>query len=106
MNATTFSAARLHHNAYPTKDMEATRHFYEDIIGMPLVATSANISGFPTCKEASEVLAALGAHLSLILDSSIPNAHIATTVDLTVPKWRLIRPGAISEEELREFLGE
>lgn len=30
---------RLHHNAYVTRDMEATRHFYEDIIGMPLVAT-------------------------------------------------------------------
>lgn len=30
---------RLHHNAYVTQDMEATRHFYEDLIGMPLVAT-------------------------------------------------------------------
>jgi len=30
---------RLHHNAYVTSDMEATRHFYEDLIGMPLVAT-------------------------------------------------------------------
>ncbi|MEI9812322.1 MAG: VOC family protein [Acidobacteriota bacterium] len=32
-------ATRLHHNAYVTRDMEATRHFYEDIIGMPMVAT-------------------------------------------------------------------
>jgi catechol 2,3-dioxygenase-like lactoylglutathione lyase family enzyme len=32
-------ATRLHHNAYVTRDMEATRHFYEDIIGMPLTAT-------------------------------------------------------------------
>lgn len=30
---------RLHHTAYVTKDLEATRHFYEDILGMPLVAT-------------------------------------------------------------------
>lgn len=30
---------RLHHNAYVTRDMEATRHFYEDIIGLPLLAT-------------------------------------------------------------------
>jgi glyoxylase I family protein len=30
---------RLHHNAYVTRNMEATRHFYEDVIGMPLVAT-------------------------------------------------------------------
>jgi len=31
--------SRLHHNAYVTADMEATRKFYEDVIGMPLVAT-------------------------------------------------------------------
>src|SRR5215469_1095573 len=30
---------RLHHNAYVTRDMEATRHFYEDLIGIPLIAT-------------------------------------------------------------------
>lgn len=30
---------RLHHHAMRTSNMEATRHFYEDILGMPLVAT-------------------------------------------------------------------
>jgi glyoxylase I family protein len=30
---------RLHHNAIRTDDMEATRIFYEDILGMPLVNT-------------------------------------------------------------------
>jgi glyoxylase I family protein len=30
---------RLHHNAFLTKDQEATRKFYEELIGMPLVAT-------------------------------------------------------------------
>ena len=30
---------RLHHNAYVCADQERTRHFYEDIIGLPLVAT-------------------------------------------------------------------
>jgi glyoxylase I family protein len=29
----------LHHNAYLTKDQEANRKFYEDLIGLPLVAT-------------------------------------------------------------------
>ena len=29
---------RLHHHAYVTDDQEATRHFYEDILGIPLVA--------------------------------------------------------------------
>ena len=31
--------SRLHHTAYTSKNLEATRHFYEDIIGLPLVAT-------------------------------------------------------------------
>ena len=31
--------SRLHHNAYVTRDMAATRTFYEELIGMPLVAT-------------------------------------------------------------------
>jgi glyoxylase I family protein len=29
----------VNHNAYVTTDSEATRHFYEDIIGLPLIAT-------------------------------------------------------------------
>jgi len=32
-------AQRLHHTAYVTKDQEATRAFYEDILGFPLMAT-------------------------------------------------------------------
>ena len=32
---------RLHHAAWVTRDMEMTRQFYEDVIGIPLVATWA-----------------------------------------------------------------
>ncbi len=39
MTTTTPTAARLHHNAYVTRDQEATRAFYEDLMGFPLVAT-------------------------------------------------------------------
>lgn len=38
---------RLHHNAYVTTDLEATRRFYEDILGMPLVATWAEADQLP-----------------------------------------------------------
>ncbi len=31
--------SRLHHTAYVVKDLEATRRFYEDIIGLPMIAT-------------------------------------------------------------------
>jgi glyoxylase I family protein len=33
------SASRLHHTAYVTKDLRATCAFYEELIGLPLVAT-------------------------------------------------------------------
>jgi len=33
--------SRLHHTAYTTRDMEKTRRFYEDVIGLPLIATWA-----------------------------------------------------------------
>ena len=31
--------SRLHHTAYVSKDLEATRRFYEDVLGLPLIAT-------------------------------------------------------------------
>ncbi len=31
--------SRLHHTAYVSKDLEATRKFYEEVIGLPLLAT-------------------------------------------------------------------
>ncbi|MEI9891891.1 MAG: VOC family protein [Caulobacteraceae bacterium] len=31
--------SRLHHTAYVSKDLEATRRFYEEVIGLPLMAT-------------------------------------------------------------------
>jgi len=35
--------SRLHHTAYVTRDLEATRKFYEDLIGLPLNATWCEI---------------------------------------------------------------
>jgi catechol 2,3-dioxygenase-like lactoylglutathione lyase family enzyme len=37
--ATSKLPSRLHHTAYVTRDLEATRKFYEELIGLPLVAT-------------------------------------------------------------------
>lgn len=33
----------LHHVAYATKDCEATRHFYEDLMGFPLLYTETTV---------------------------------------------------------------
>ena len=38
---------RLHHNAYVCADQERTRHFYEDIVGLPLLAAWIEEAEFP-----------------------------------------------------------
>ncbi|MBI2817219.1 MAG: threonylcarbamoyl-AMP synthase [Acidobacteria bacterium] len=85
-----------------TVAMKLLKHF-----GMPLIATSANISGEPTCSTAQKVQAALGDSVSLILACPVNSSYgVATTVDLTGPKWKLIREGIVTEAELAEFLGD
>jgi glyoxylase I family protein len=39
MTTTAKLPTRLHHTAYVTRDLEGTRKFYEELIGLPLVAT-------------------------------------------------------------------
>jgi catechol 2,3-dioxygenase-like lactoylglutathione lyase family enzyme len=39
MTAVSKIPSRLHHTAYVSRNLEATRKFYEDIIGLPLLAT-------------------------------------------------------------------
>ena len=46
---------RLHHHATVTDDQEATRRFYEDVIGMPLVATSLSLA-WPTSDGYSNLI--------------------------------------------------
>jgi len=45
---------RLHHYAFPTKDQEATRAFYEDVIGLPLVATWSEAEALGGSESRSE----------------------------------------------------
>jgi catechol 2,3-dioxygenase-like lactoylglutathione lyase family enzyme len=40
-------AKRLHHTARVVKDHEKTRQFYEDVVGLPLIATWAEVAEFP-----------------------------------------------------------
>jgi glyoxylase I family protein len=39
MSSTQNLPSRLHHTAYVSSDLERTRRFYEDVIGLPLLAT-------------------------------------------------------------------
>ena len=77
------------------------------LIGMlngPLIATSANISGHPTCRSGIEVFGMMDGRVDLVLDGGTCGGQGATTVDITEPYWRLIKNGAIEEKEIADCL--
>jgi L-threonylcarbamoyladenylate synthase len=74
--------------------------------GVPLTATSANLSGASECTTAAAVRDQLGQRLNIIVDGGAsPRDVPSTIVDLTVdeigkPCWRIQREGAISAQEI------
>ena len=73
-------------------------------LNQPLIATSANISGQPTCRSGIEVFGMMDGSVDLVLDGGLCGGTGATTVDITEPYWRVIREGAVSEKEIAECL--
>ncbi len=70
----------------------------------PLIGTSANISGQPTCHSGIEVFGIMDGRIDLVLDGGPCLGAGATTVDITEPDWRVIREGAIPERAIAECL--
>lgn len=70
----------------------------------PLIATSANISGQPTCQRGIEVFGMMDGRIDLVLDAGLCGGTGSTTVDITEPHWRVIREGAVKEKEIAECL--
>ncbi len=71
---------------------------------MPIIATSANRSGEPTCRSGFEVRGKMDGRVNLILDAGTITGPGATTVDITDPDWKLIRPGAVPEAAIQDAL--
>ena len=74
------------------------------ILNQPLIATSANISGHPTCRSGIEVFGMMDGRVDLVVDGGACTGEGATTVDITEPYWRVIKAGAIEEKEIAECL--
>jgi L-threonylcarbamoyladenylate synthase len=75
-----------------------------EMLGHPLIATSANISGKPTCRSGIDVFGIMDGTVDLVLDGGSCSGVGATTVDITEPDWRLIKTGAIDEQALADCL--
>jgi L-threonylcarbamoyladenylate synthase len=73
-------------------------------LNQPVVATSANMSGRPTCRSGIEVFGIMDGRVDLVLDGGHCEGVGATTVDITEPEWRLIKEGAITGREIAACL--
>jgi len=71
----------------------------------PLATTSANLSGGPNPRNASEVLDQLDGRIELVLDGGeAPGGVPSTVVDCTKPDFKILRQGAISKERLQQII--
>ena len=75
--------------------------------GIPITATSANLSGATECTTAVQVRDQLQERISIIVDGGTSPRDVASTiVDLSSDNgnWRVIREGAIPTLEITAFL--
>jgi L-threonylcarbamoyladenylate synthase len=77
--------------------------------GIPITATSANLSGESECTTAVAVRDQLQDRISIIVDGGTsPRETASTIVDLTdeEARWRIMREGAIPAQDISEFFAQ
>ena len=77
-----------------------------DGLGMPIVGTSANLSGRPSVLTADEVYSQFGDKIDLVIDGGrCPGGRESTIVDVTGETPVVLREGAISRKEIEQICG-
>ena len=85
--------------------MRTTRRII-DAAGVPLAAPSANLSGSPSPTCARHTMDDMRGRIDAVLDGGDCDFGVeSTVVTLATKVPRLLRPGAVTPEELREVLG-
>ena len=76
------------------------------LAGVPAAAPSANFSDMPSPKSAEDVLKYFDGKIECVIDGGKCDLGVESTlVDLTEEPYRILRPGALPEEEIRRALG-
>jgi L-threonylcarbamoyladenylate synthase len=76
------------------------------LLGSPITGTSANRSGAPSLSTAAGVLSELGDSLDGVVDGGeLLESAPSTVVDLVADPPRIVRPGAITADELSGAVG-
>ena len=77
--------------------------------GIPVTATSANLSGEAECTTANAVRDQLQERINIIVDGGTSPRDVASTIiDLTdeESRWRILREGAIPRSQISEFFAQ
>ncbi len=75
--------------------------------GCPLAAPSANLSGSPSPTKTAHVIADLFGKIDAIVDAGTCNVGVESTViSLCTDNPKILRPGAVTLEQLRNVLGD
>jgi L-threonylcarbamoyladenylate synthase len=76
-------------------------------LGHPIAAPSANLSGRPSGTTAGHVLQDFAGKIEMILDGGPVTVGVESTVlDLSQNPPAILRPGAVTQEDLAPFLGQ
>jgi L-threonylcarbamoyladenylate synthase len=76
-----------------------------EAVGGPITGTSANLSGFPSCTNAHQIVKQLDNRLPLILDGGDTGATLASTiVRIDGDEYAIVREGAIPDAEVHKAL--
>ena len=71
----------------------------------PITGTSANVSGFPSCASADQVMKQLGTRVPLVLDAGDTGASLPSTImELRADGWKVLREGVIPVAEIEKTL--
>jgi len=77
-----------------------------EAVGGPITGTSANLSGFPSCTNAHQIVKQLDNRLPLILDGGDTGATLASTiVRIDGDDYAIVREGAIPDADIHNALG-
>ena len=74
-------------------------------VGLPITATSANISGEGEISDPAEILRTFNDKVDIIVDGGeTPGGRASTIIDITGPTPRILREGAIPSGKLERYL--
>ncbi len=75
-----------------------------DRLDVPMLVTSANLSGAPSALNDEEAFEQLGGRIEAIVQGKSGAAKASTILDVTKAELQVLRPGELSLEEIEEVL--